>query len=233
MSIELMMPSNHLILWHSFSSCPQSFSASGSFPVSCLFTSGGQRIGASALRSVLPMNIQCWFSLGLISLISLLSKRLSVLFQHVWVLGRFSHVWLSVTLLTAALQAPLSMGILRARTLEWVARPSFRGSSQPRDPTYISYVSCIDRQFFTTSVQHHNSKASVLQGLTFFMLYLSHLYRTTRKTIALTIWTFVGKVMSLPFNMLSRFVIAFHPRSKCLFISWLQSHSEVIWSPRQ
>ena len=179
------------------------------------------------------MNIQCWFPLGLISLISLLSKRLSVLFQCAWVLSRFSHVWLSAILWTVAHQAPLSMGILRARILEWVAMPSFRGSSWPRDPTCISYISCIDRQFFTTSIQHHNSKASVLQWLAFFIVHLSQLYRTTRKTITLTIWTFVGKVMSLPFNMLSRLVIAFLPRSKCLFISWLQSLSEVILESRK
>ena len=160
MSIELMMPSNHLILWHSFSSCPQSFAASGSSPVSQLFTSGGQRIGASALGSVPPKNIQCWFPLGLISLISLLSKRLSVLFQCAWVLSRFSHVWLSATLWTVAHQAPLSMGILRAKILEWVAMPSFRGSSWPRDPTCISSISCIDRQFLplasSTTIQKHH-----------------------------------------------------------------------------
>ena len=64
-------------------------------------------------------------------------------------------------------------------------------------------------------LQHHSSKASVLQRSAFLMVQLSHPYMTTGKTIALTIWTFVGKVMSLLFNMLSRFVIAFLPRSKC------------------
>ena len=73
-------------------------------------------------------------------------------------------------------------------------------------------------------LQHHNLKASILWHPTFFMVQLSHLYVSTGKTIALTIWTFVGKVMSLLFNMLSRFVIPFLPRSKCLLISWLQSH---------
>ena len=77
-------------------------------------------------------------------------------------------------------------------------------------------------------VQHHSSKASVLQHSAFFMVQLSHPYMTTGKTIALTIQTFVGKVMSLFFNMLSRFVITFVPRSKRLLISWLQSTSAVI-----
>ena len=107
-----LMPSNHLILFVPFSSCLQSFPTSGSFPVSWHFISGGQSIGASA--SVLPMNIQCWFPLGLTGLISLLSKGLS-------------------------------------------------------------------RVFSSTSL-----KASVLGHSAFFMVQLSHLYMTTRKTIALT-----------------------------------------------
>ena len=72
-------------------------------------------------------------------------------------------------------------------------------------------------------LQHHSLKASVLWHSTYFMVQLSHPYMTTGKTIALTIWTLVGKVMSLLFNMLSRFVITFLPRSKRLLISWLQS----------
>ena len=77
-------------------------------------------------------------------------------------------------------------------------------------------------------LQHHSSKASILWRSAFFIVQLSHLYMTTGKTIALTRWTFVGKVMSLLFNMLSRFLIAFLQRSKCLLISWLQSPSIVI-----
>ena len=76
-------------------------------------------------------------------------------------------------------------------------------------------------------LQHHNLKSSVIQSQA-FVVQLSHLYRTTRKTIALTIWTFVGKVMSLLSNALSRLVKAFLPRSKCLLILWLQSLSTVI-----
>ena len=81
MPIESVMSSNHLILHHPFSFCLQSFPASGSFPVSQLFTSGGQGIGASPSASVLPMNIQGWFPLGLTGLISLLSKGLSRAFS--------------------------------------------------------------------------------------------------------------------------------------------------------
>ena len=83
-------------------------------------------------------------------------------------------------------------------------------------------------------LQHHSSKASIiLQHSAFFIVQLSHPYMTTGKTIALTRWTFVGKVMSLLFNMLSRLVITFLPRSKCLLISWLQSPSAVILEPQK
>ena len=82
-------------------------------------------------------------------------------------------------------------------------------------------------------LQHHNPKASILGHSAFFMVQLSHPYMTTGKTIALTRRTFVGKVMSLLLNMLSRLVIAFLPRSKCLLISWLQSPSEVILEPKK
>ena len=80
-------------------------------------------------------------------------------------------------------------------------------------------------------LQHHSSKASILWCSGFFMVQLSHPYMTTGKIIALTRQTFVGKVMSLVFNMLSRLVIPFLPRSKCLLISWLQSPSAVILEP--
>ena len=116
-----------------------------SFPVSQFFASRGQSIGVLASASVLPMNIQDWFRLGLTGLISLLSKGLSRVFSN-----------------TAS------------------------------------------------------SKASILWCLVFFIVQLSHSYLTTGKTIPLSRWTFVGKVMSLLFNTLSRFVIAFLPRRKCL-----------------
>ena len=82
-------------------------------------------------------------------------------------------------------------------------------------------------------LQHHSSKASILQCSDFFMVQFSQLYMTTGKTIALTRLPFVGKVMSLLFNMLSRFVIAFLPKSKRLLISWLQSLSAVILEPKK
>ena len=131
-----------------FSSYLQFFPASGSFPVSQFFISGGQSIGISA--SVLPINIQDWLPLGLTGLISLQFKGLSSLLQH------------------------------------------------------------------------HSLKVSILQCSAFFMVQFSHPYVTTWKTIALTIWTFVSKVMSLLLNMLSRFFIAFLPSSKRLLILWLQ-----------
>ena len=82
-------------------------------------------------------------------------------------------------------------------------------------------------------LQHHSSKVSILWCSAFFMVHLSHPYMTTGKTIALTRWTFLGKVMSLLFNTLSRFVIAFLPRSKRLLISWLQLPSAVILEPKK
>ena len=141
-----------------FSSCPQSFLASGSFPMSRFLTSGGQSTGVSA--SVLPMNIQDWFPLGWTGWISFLSKGLKNLFQH------------------------------------------------------------------------HSSKASTLWCSAFFIVQLSHRHITTGKTIALTRRTFAGQGMSLLFNMLSRLVIAFLPRSKHLLMSWLQSPSAVILEPQ-
>ena len=140
-------------------SCPESFPASRSFPMSQLFPSGGQSIGAPA--SILPMNIQDWFPLGLTGLIPLQSKGLSSLLQH------------------------------------------------------------------------HNLKEFILQWLAFFMVQLLHQYMITVKTIALTIWTFVNKVMSLPFNMLSRFVIAFLPKSKHLLISSCSYNLQWFWRPRK
>ena len=104
-SIESVMPSNHVILCCSFSSCLQSFPASGSFPLSQFFASGSQRIGASASASVLPMNIQGWFPLGLTDLISLQSKGFSRVFTSTFwkhqffgaqpSYGPISHPWMT------------------------------------------------------------------------------------------------------------------------------------------
>ena len=82
-------------------------------------------------------------------------------------------------------------------------------------------------------LQHHSSKASILRHAAFFIVQLSHSYMTAGKTIVLTTWTFVGKVMSVLFNMPFRFVIVFVPRSKHLSISWLQSPSAVIVNPKK
>ena len=143
-----------------FSSCLQSSPVSGFFPRSQFFASGGQRIGVSASASVLPMNIQDWFPLGLTGLIS----------------------------------------------------------CSPRDSQEFS---------------HHSSKPSILRCSAFFIVQLSHPYMATGTTTALTRQTSVGKVTSLLFNMLSRLVIAFLPRSKHLLISWLQSPSAVILEPKR
>ena len=139
MSIESVMPSSSPSV---APFCPQSFPASGSFPVSQLFTSGDLSIGASASASVLPMSIQGWLPFRLTDWISLQSKGLSKVFSNTTVQKH---------------------------------------------------------QFFGCSA--------------FFMVLVLHQYMTTRKTIALTIWTFVRKVISLLFNILSRFAIAFLPGS--------------------
>ena len=152
MSIESVTLSNHLILCHSLLFDLQSFPASGSFPVNQLFSSDGQSIGASASASVLPVNIQGWFPLGLTDLLSLLPKD------------------------------------------------SQQSSPAPQSETINSSVL---------------SLGPALTGP----------YMTIGETIALTIWTFFGKVMSLLFNTLSRFDIAFLSRSKHLLISWLLSTS--------
>ena len=161
MSIESVMPSNHLVLCRPLLLLPSTVPSIKVFSNESLFASGSQSIIASASASVLSMNIQSWFPLWLTGWIFLQSKGL------------------------------------------------------PSLP------------------QHHSSKASILRHSAFFMVQLSHPYMTTGKTKALTTQTFAGKVMSLLFNILSRFVIAFLPRSKHLVISWLQSLSTVILEPKK
>ena len=140
--------------------CPQSFTKSETFPTSQLITSGDQNTGASALASVLAVNIQGWFPLRLTDLLAV-------------------------------------QGTLRSL------------------------------------LQHHSSKASILWCSAFFKVQLLQLYMTTGKTIPLTTWTFVGRVLCLLFNALSRFVIAFLPRSNCLLILWLPSPSTVTLEPQK
>ena len=113
---------------------------------------------------------------------------------------------------------------------------SFNSSPSNEHPGLISFrLDWLDllavQGTFKSLLQHHSSKASVLQCSAFFTVQLSHPYMTTEKTIALARWTFAGKVMSLLFNMLSRLVIDFLPRSQHLLISWLQSPSAVILEP--
>ena len=98
---------------------------------------------------------------------------------------------------------------------------------------WTSLISLLVQGTLKSLLQHHSSKASILRCSAFFIVQLSHPYMTTGKTIALTRWTFVDKVMSLLFNMLSRLVITFLPRSKRLLISWLQSPSAVILEPQK
>ena len=110
---------------------------------------------------------------------------------------------------------------------------SFNISASNEHPGLISFRMdwldlLVDQGTRKSLLQHHSSKASILWRSAFFIVQLSHPYVTTGKTIALTRRTVVGKVMSLLFNMLSRLVITFLPRSKCLLISWLQSPSPVI-----
>ena len=124
--------------------------------------------------------------------------------------------------------------------IRWPKYWSFSFSISPSNE-YSGLISCRIDWFDLLAVQgtlksllqHHSSKASILQHSAFFTVQLSHPYMTTGNTIALTRWAFVSKVMSLLFNMLSRLVIAFLPRSKHLLISWQQSPSAVILEPKK
>ena len=189
------------------------------------------------------------------------------------------HVWLFVTLWTAALQASLfitnSWSLLKLTSIELVMPsnrlilchpllllpsilfsirvfsnesalhnrwPKYWGCSFSISPSneYSGVISCrMDwlnlpavHGVLKSLLQHHSSKVSILQHSAFFTIQLSHSYMTTGKTIALTIQTFVSKVMSLLFDMMSGLAIAFLPKSKSLLISWLQSPSAVILEPQ-
>ena len=121
--------------------------------------------------------------------------------------------------------------------IRWPRYWSFRFSLSPpmniQDwfPLGLSGLISLQSRGLSSLLQHHSSKASILWRSAFFMVQISHPYMTTGETIALTRWPFAGRVMSLLFNMLSKFVIAFLPRSKRLLISWLQSSSAVILEP--
>ena len=118
----------------------------------------------------------------------------------------------------------------------WPKYWSFSSNISPSNeyPALISFdglVGLAVQETLKSLLQHHSSKASVLRCSAFFIVQVSHPYMTSGKTIALTIWIFVDKVMSLLFNILSRLVITFLPRNKCLLISWLPSPSAVILEP--
>ena len=151
-----------------------------------------------------------------------------------------SHLILCHPLLLLPPNPPSIRVFSNASTLcmRWLKYWSFSFSISPSNehPGLISYrmdwLDLLEVQGTLKSLlQHHSSKASILWRSAFFTVQLSRPYITTGKTIALTRWTFVGKVMSLLFNMLSRLVITFLPRSKRLSVSWLQSPSAVILEP--
>ena len=138
---------------------------------------------------------------------------------------------------------PLSISVFSNKSalhMRWPKYWSFSLSFSPSNehPGLISFrmewLDLLSVQGTLKSIlQHHSSKASILWHSAFFIVQLSQPFMTTGKTIALTRWTFVDKVMSLLFNMLSRLVITFLPRSKCLLISWLQSPPAVILEPEK
>ena len=151
-----------------------------------------------------------------------------------------SHLILCCPLLLLS-PIPSSIRVFSNRStlcMRWPKYWSFSFSISPskEHPGLISFrmdwLDLLEVQGSLKSLQHHSSKASILQHSAFFTVQLSDPYMTTGKTIALTRQTFVGKVMSLLLNMLSRLVIAFHSRSKYILLSWLQSPSAVILEPK-
>ena len=238
-------------------SCPQSFPASGSFPMSLFFTSGGQSIGVSASASFLPMNIQDWFPLGLTGFISLhprdsqeysptpqlksINSSLSPgLCSDLCPLSR----WCCLTILCCPfLLLPSVFPSIRvffnelALHIRWSENWSFSFSISPPSE-YSGLISFRIDWFDLLTVQRtqESSPASQFKSINSSMLsmvQLSHSYMITGKMIDLTIWTFVSKVMFLLLYTLSRFVIALLPRNKHLLISWPQSLSAVILEPKK
>ena len=183
-----------------------------------------------------PWTAACQASLSITSSLSLL-KLMSIA-----LVMPFSHLILCHPLLLPPSIFP-SIRVLSNESvlhMRWPKYWSFSFSISPskEHSGLISFrMDCLDllavQGTLKSLLQHHSSKASILRRSAFFIVQLSHPYTTTGKTIALTRWTFVGKVMFLLFNMLSRLVIAFLPRSKHLLISWLQSPSAVIWEPKR
>ena len=147
----------------------------------------------------------------------------------------------SLILCCSLLLLPLIFPSIRSYPMSWLFTSGGQSIGASASSEYSGLISLRIDWFDFLAVQrmlksllyHHNLKASILRCSAFFMVQLSHQYMTTGKTIALTRWTFIGKVMSLLFNTLSRLVIAFLPRSKHLLISWLQSPSAVILEPKK
>ena len=157
-----------------------------------------------------------------------------------WCQPAISSLWRPLLLLPSVFPSTSDFSNELAIWIRWPKYWSFSFSISPSNE-YSGLISIKIDWFDLPAVhgtlslllQHDSLKASILWCSAFFMVQLSQLYVTTGKTIALTIWTFVGKVMFLLFNTLSRFVIAFLPRSNCLLISWLQSPSTVILEPKK
>ena len=213
-----------------FSSCPQSFPASGSFPISQLYALGGQSIRASASANSLSNEYSglISFRVDWFDLLAVQGTLRSLLLLLLLLLSRFSRVRLCATPEMAADQALRSLGFSRQEHWSGLPFPSPTRESEVAQscPTLSDPMDCSPpgssvhgifqaRVLEWGAIAHHNSKVSILWHSVFFMVQLSHLYMTTGKTIALTICIFVGVVMSLLFNMPSRSVIAFLPRSKC------------------
>ena len=186
-----------------FSSCPQPLPASGSFPMSWLFASGS----FDTLHQIIEESAS--------------ASALPMNIQGWFPLGLIGEgngnpLWYS------CLENPTDKGAFWA-TVHGVTK----SRTWLRDVTHAH--TCCPKSF----IQHHSSKASILWGSAFIMVQLSHLYLTPGKTIALTIWSFIRKLMSLLFNMLFSFVMAFLPRSKQLYFCDCTHHLQWFWSPRK
>ena len=207
--------------------------------MSQFFASCGQSIGVLASASVLPMNIQDWSPLGWTGWISLQSKELLRVFSNTTVQKhQFFDAHLSL-LSNSHIHTRLFPGGSDSKASAYNAgnpgsilgsgRSSGEGNGNP-----LQY-SCLENPMAGERgrLQSMGSQRVGHNWVTALSFFLSHSYMTTGKTTALTRWTFVGKIMSLLFNMLSRLVIAFLSRSKLLSISWLQSPSAVILEPKK
>ena len=216
--IESVMPSNHLILCRPFLLLPSIFPSIRVFSNEQFFTSNGLSIGVSASASVLPVHSFKKF----ISRSSFLLQRPNytsgIQGNQARALWSNTECWRLSSQRAPHLSDSTSVlqwtpGLISFR-MDWLDLLAVQGTPK-------------------NLLQHHSSKPSILWHPAFFTVRLSHPHMTTGKTIALTRWTFVDKVMSLLFNMLSRLVITFLSRSKSLLTSWLQSPSAVILEPQK